>query len=184
MPAEVRDISKRLFGLAAEFDSPEAILEAAKHVRVQGYRHVEAYTPIPIDGLSEILGFRRTWIPAIVLCCAAIGAGGGFFMEWFANVVHLPWNIGGRPMNSWPAFIPITFEMGILFAGVSATIAMLALNKLPQPYHPMFRLDSFTEASRNRFFLCIESDDPLFDLEKTRQALETVHPLAISEVPR
>jgi hypothetical protein len=184
MPAETHDMSNRLFGLAAEFDSPEAILEAAKHVRVQGYRHVEAYTPIPVDGLSETLGFRRTWIPAIVLACAAIGASGGFFMEWFANVIHLPWNIGGRPMNSWPAFIPITFEMGILFAGVSAVIGMLWLNKLPQPYHPMFRLDSFVGASRDRFFLCIESSDPLFNMEKTRQALESAQPLAISEVPR
>jgi hypothetical protein len=87
-------------------------------------------------------------------------------------------------MNSWPAFIPITFELGILFAGVSATIGMLALNKLPQPYHPMFRLDSFVGATRDRFFLCIESSDPLFDIEKTRKVLEQVHPLAISEVPR
>jgi hypothetical protein len=181
MPAEGKE---RLFGLAAEFDSPEAILDAAKQLRADGYEAAEAYTPFPVTGLSEHLGYRRTGVPLVVLIAAVCGAGGGFFMQWFANSIHLPWNIGGRPMNSWPAFIPITFECAILLAGLSAFIGMLAMNKLPQPYHPMFRLDSFPRASRDRFFLCIESSDPKFDLDATRAFLERMHPLAIMEVPK
>jgi hypothetical protein len=104
-------------------------------------------------------------------------------MQWFANVVHLPWNIGGRPMNSWPAFVPITFEMGILFAALTGTTAMIALNKLPQPYHPMFRVEGFERASRDRFFLCVRSIDPQFELARTRRTLEGLRPLAVMEVP-
>ena len=173
-----------LFGLAAEFDSPEAILAAAKLVRAGGYNIAEAYTPFPIEGLSDELGYRRTWVPLIVLIGAVVGAASGYFMQWFANTIHLPWNVGGRPMNSWPAFIPITFECAILLAALTSFIGMLAMNKLPQPYHPMFRLEQFTRASRDRFFLCIESGDPKFDLDETRAFLERLQPMAILEVPR
>jgi hypothetical protein len=173
-----------LYGLAAEFETPEAILAAARAVREQGYRRVRAYTPMPVDGLSEVLGFERTWIPAFFLGGGIFGAGGGFFMQWFANVVHLPWDVGGRPMNSWPAFVPITFEMGILFAALTGTAAMIALNKLPQPYHPMFRVEEFARASRDRFFLCVRSTDPRFELARTRQALEGLRPVSVMEVPK
>lgn len=173
-----------LYGLAAEFETPEAILAAAHALREHGYHHVRAFTPMPVTGLSEILGFQRTWIPAFFLAGGIFGAAGGFFMQWFANVVHLPWNVGGRPMNSWPAFIPITFEMGILFAALTGTAAMIALNKLPQPFHPMFRLDAFARASRDRFFLCVRSVDPRFDLAETRRVLEHLRPLAVMEVPQ
>jgi hypothetical protein len=173
----------RLFGLAAEYQTPEAILEAARRVRASGYTHAEAYTPFPVTGLSDQLGYRRTFVPLVMLCGAILGAGGGFFMMWFANVIHLPWNIGGRPMNSWPAFIPITFECAILIASLSGVIGMLAMNRLPQPYHPMFRAPNFERASRDRFFLCIETTDPLFDLARARRLLESTEPLAVMEVP-
>jgi hypothetical protein len=120
----------------------------------------------------------------IVLIGALAGAMGGYLMQWFANVVHLPWNIGGKPPNSWPMFIPITFECAILLGALAGAIGMLAMNRLPKPFHPMFRLESFARASRDRFFLCIETSDPNFDLERTRQFLEGLHPLAIMEVAR
>lgn len=182
MPGE-QTSHDQLFGLAAEFETAEEILHAARRVHAQGYRHAEAYTPFAVGGLSEALGFRRTRIAAYVLIGAIIGAASGFFMQWFANVVHLPWNIGGRPPNSWPAFIPITFELGILFAALAAVIGMLAMNKLPQPFHPMFRVEGFERASRDRFFLCIEAVDPQFDMKRTREALAELHPLSILEVP-
>lgn len=173
-----------LFGLVAQFDEPEALLEAAKKVGAAGYRHAEAYSPFPIDGLAEAFGFHRTPIPKLAALGAAIVGGGGFFMMWFANVIHLPWNIGGRPMNSWPAFIPITFEMCVLGASVTAVFSMLILNRLPQPAHPMFNVDAFRSASIDRFFLCIESDDPRFDPVQTRAFLESLAPGAVMEVPR
>jgi hypothetical protein len=176
--------SERLFGLAAMFDGPEEILAAAKAVRAAGYTRAEAYTPFPIVGLSEALGFRRTWVPPLVLAGGLCGAGGGFFMQWFANVVHLPWNVGGRPMNSWPAFIPITFEMGVLFAALCAVFGMLMLNRLPQPFHPLFKVDGFESASQDRFFLCIEAGDPKFDPEAVREFLRGLEPLAVMEVPK
>jgi hypothetical protein len=175
---------EHLFGIAAEFASAEDLLKAAHCISARGFTHAEAYTPMPVSGLSEALHFRKTGIPAIVLIAAAVGASGGFFMQWFANVIHLPWNIGGRPINSWPAFIPITFECAILLAGVCGVIGMLALNRLPQPFHPMFRAHDFYRASRDRFFICIESTDPQFDRQTTRRFLEELSPLAVIEVPK
>ena len=173
-----------LFGLAAEFDSAEATLEAARTIVGLGYTCAEAYTPMPVEGLAEALGMKRTPMARIVGVAAAVGAIGGYAMQWFANVVHYRWNIGGRPPNSWPMFVPITFECAILCAGVGGVLAMLALNRLPQPYHPMFRLDAFARASRDRFFLCVESTDPRFDRTRTRKMLEGLEPLAVLEVPR
>ena len=175
---------QRLFGLAAEFDSPEALVEAAERLRDAGYTRAEAYTPFPVEGLSRALGFRRTKIAMIVLIGAIIGTAGAFGMQWYANVISYPWNIGGKPPNSWPAFIPITFELGVLGAALAAVIGMLALNGLPQPYHPMFNLPQFSLASRDRFFLCIEATDPKFDLDQTRRVLEDLHPIFVAEVPK
>ncbi len=172
-----------IYGVVAEFDSPEAVLAAAQQVRAAGYRRAEAYTPFAIHGLSEALGFEKTGVPMIVLTCGVFGAVVGFSMLWYANVISYPWNIGGRPPNSWPAFIPITFELGVLGAGVSALVAMLALNRLPMPYHPLFNVARFELASRDRFFICIESADERFQRETTRAFLETLDPLFVMEVP-
>jgi hypothetical protein len=173
-----------IFGLAAEFDSAEGVLEAAKKIHAAGYRRAEAYTPYAVHGLADVFSDERSGMPTIVMGGAMIGAIGGFFMLWFANVISYHWNIGGRPPNSWPAFIPITFELGVLGAGLSATFGMFIMNRLPQPYHPMFNLPAFEEATRNRFFICIQANDPHFDLETTKAFLQSLGALAVSEVPR
>lgn len=172
-----------LYGLAASFDSPEQIVEAAERIHEAGYRKAEGYTPFAVKGLCEALGFHRSGVPLIVFCGGMFGGIGGFFMMWYANVVSYPWNIGGKPPNSWPAFIPITFEMTVLGAGLLALFGMLVLNGLPAPYHPMFRAPNFELASQTQFFICIEAADPLFDPERTRIFLESLHPLAVMEVP-
>jgi hypothetical protein len=173
----------RAYGLMAEFDSPEAVLDAARRVAAAGYTRAEAYTPFPVEGLSAALGFRRTRVSLIVLIGGIVGAVGAFAMQWYANVLSYRWNVGGKPPNSWPAFIPITFELGVLGASFAAVIGMLALNGLPQPYHSVFNAPRFSLASRDRFFLCIESTDPKFDREATRQLLEEMRPVSIEEVP-
>jgi hypothetical protein len=173
-----------LYGLLAEFTSPEAVLAAAGRAHEAGYTRAEAYTPFPVEGLAQSLGFSRTRVPLVVLIGGVTGACAAFFMMWFANVVHYPWNVGGRPPNSWPAFIPITFEVGVLFAALSAVIGMLAMNGLPEPYHPVFNAPNFQLASRDRFFLCVEAGDPRFDAVTTREFLASLGALSVTEVPR
>jgi len=166
----------------AEFDNPEELLEATKEAFEKGYRRMDAYTPFPIEGLSEALGFHRTRVPLIVLIGGICGCLGGFFLQYWSSVIHYPINVGGRPLNSWPAFIPITFELTILAAALSAVLGMLALNGLPMPYHPVFNAPRFALASRNHFFLCIEAKDPKFDREGTQRFLESLHSKEVTEV--
>jgi Protein of unknown function (DUF3341) len=172
-----------IYGLIAEFDDKEKIVEATRHARDEGYRRMDAYTPFPVPELPFLLGRRGTAVPLITLIGGMIWGLGGYFMEWYSMGVDYPVNVGGRPFNSWPNFIPVTFELTVLGAALSAVIAMLALNRLPQPYHPVFDAPNFHRASVDRFFLCIQSDDPKFDLEKTHKFLETLKPLNIAEVP-
>jgi hypothetical protein len=173
-----------LYGLMAEFADPEALLKAARRAYAEGYRKLDAYSPLPIHGLSEAIGFHRTRLPLIVLMGGLAGALIGFGMQYYLSVFEYPLNIGGRPLNSWPSFIPVTFELTILLAAFSAVLGMILLNRLPMPYHPVFNVPRFALASRSRFFLCIESEDPLFDSEKTREFLRTLAPADISEVTR
>ncbi len=173
----------KIYGVLAEFTDPEDLLAAAKRAHAEGYRNMDAYTPFPVHGLSDAVGFRRTKLPVIVLCGGITGALAGFGMQYFANVFHYPINIGGRPMNSWPAFIIPTFEMTILFSAFSAVLGMLTLNGLPQPYHPLFNVPAFELASRSHFFLCIEATDPKFNLEGTRQFLSALNPTSLHIVP-
>ncbi len=180
----MNDASKatELYGVMAEFDSPELLLEASEKAYELGYRKMDAYTPYPIEALPEAVGFKKPILPRIVLIGAIIGGCLGFFMQYYASVISYPLNIGGRPLNSWPSFIPVTFETTILLAAFAAVFGMFALNGLPQPYHPVFNVPRFALASRDRFFLCIESEDKLFDLTKTKKFLSDFKPKDVYEV--
>ncbi len=172
-----------VYGLMAEFDKPEDVVAATRAAHAHGYRFMEAYSPFPVDGLAEALGFEHNGMARVVLIGGIIGGLGGFFMQWYSAVVHFPLDVGGRPFNSWPSFIPITFELTILIASLSAVFGMLSLNGLPRPHHPVFNVPGFALASRNRFFLCLQARDPLFDVEGSRRFLEDHHPRTISVVP-
>ena len=166
----------------AEFATPEALLEAARRSYAEGYRRMDGYSPFPVDGLSDALGFRRNRLPLIVLIGGILGCVGRFYLQYWISAVDYPINVGGRPFNSWPAFVPVTFELTTLAAALSAVFGMIALNGLPMPYHPVFNVSRFALASRNRFFLCIEASDPRFDLETTRHFLQALNPREVSTV--
>ena len=169
-------------GMIGEFETPVALIEAARRAREAGYRRMDAYTPYPIEELAEALKLPRTKLPVLVFIGGALGCATGLAMQWFATAVHYPLNVGGRPLASWPSYIPITFELTVLFAAITAVLGMLGLNGLPMPYHPVFNVPRFALASRDRFFLCIETNDPLFDPEKTRAFLSGLGAREVTEV--
>lgn len=170
------------YGLMAEFATPEALLAAAHAAREAGYTRLDAFTPFPVKELPEAIGFRRNRVPLFVLIGGLIGAGGAYLMQWYPNVVGYPLNVGGRPLHSWPSFIPVTFELTVLLAAFAALISMLALNGLPQPYHPTFNVPAFERASQDRFFLLVEAEDPRFDRDETTRFLHEQAPVAVHEV--
>jgi hypothetical protein len=174
--------SSPVYGMMAEFDDPTSLVTATERAHQDGYRCMDAYSPYPIEALHEALGARHTRLPLIVLIGGVIGCIGGYLLQYWSSAIAYPLNIGGKPFHSWPAFMPVTFECTILFAALSAVLGMLALNGLPQPYHAVFNVPRFALASRNRFFLCIESTDPRFDIEATRRFLETLNPLEVTTV--
>jgi len=174
--------SRALHGLMAEFDDPSSLVAATERAHHEGYRFMDAYSPYPIEELHHALGAQPTRLPLIVLVGGLCGSIGGYALEYWSSAIAYPLNIGGKPLHSWPAFIPVTFECTILVAALSAVLGMLALNGLPQPYHPVFNVPRFALASRNRFFLCIEAKDPKFDVEATRQFLETLGPREVTTV--
>jgi len=177
-----RPVSAAIYGLLAEFDDPNELVAAAHRAYGEGYRVMDAYSPLPIEELHDAIGFHHTRLPLIVLIGGIVGCVGGYLLQWWASAVAYPINVGGKPFHSWPAFIPITFECTILGAALAAVLGMLALNGLPQPYHPVFNVPRFARASRNRFFLCIEARDAKFDLEGTRTFLETLGPREVTTV--
>lgn len=171
-----------LYGLIAEFDTPADLVDAARRTREEGYRRMDAYSPFPIHELTEALGIRRTRLPAVVLVGGLLGCGSALLMMWFSAVIHYPINVAGRPLASWPMFIPITFELTILVAAFFTVLGMLGANGLPMPYHPVFNAPRFALASRDRFFLCIEARDPKFDLVATKAFLERLGAHDVVEV--
>jgi hypothetical protein len=171
------------YGVIAEFTSPAELMAAAEAARDAGYTDMDAFSPFPIHGLHEAVGMKSTGMSALVLGGGIIGGISGFFMCWYANVISYPLNIGGKPLNSWPAWIPITFECTILLAAFAAVFGMLALNGLPMPYHPVFNVRRFDQASRDKFFLVIQARDPKFDFEGVWQFLEALHPREVVDVP-
>ena len=173
---------QRIYGLLAEFESPEAVLEAARRTHAAGFKSIDAFTPIPVEGLAEAVGFERTLLPVVVLIGGVLGCITGFTMCWYANVISFPLIIGGKPFNSWPMWIPITFELTILGAALSAVFGMLALNGMPTPYHQVFNAARFALASTDRFFLCIKARDKKFDLVRTKAFLESLKPNGVFEV--
>jgi hypothetical protein len=169
-----RHVVPALYGIMAEFDNPSDLVAAARRTYEAGYRRINGYSPYPIEELSDAIGFKRTSLPLIVLLGGVIGGLGGFFMQYWMEVIDYPLNVGGKPYNSWPAFIPITFECTVLVASFAAVLGMLLLNKLPQPYHPVFNAPNFALATRDRFFLVIEANDPKFKHDEAERFMRTL----------
>lgn len=173
---------KRLYGFIAEFDDPEHLVAATRKAHMAGYRKMDAYSPFPVHGLAEAVGCRYSWVPPLTLAGGLGGALAGFGLQYWVNVIEYPLNIGGRPDLSWPAFIPITFELAILSAGFATAIGMIVMNGLPRPNHPIFNAGGFDRATRDGFFLCIESGDSQFDEAATRAFLENTGAKSVSPV--
>jgi hypothetical protein len=173
---------KPIYGVIAEFDNPTALVNATRAAREKGYRRLDAYSPFPIEELTDVLHLHRNKLSLIVLIGGIVGGLTGYLLQYYVTVVNFPINIGGRPLHSWPAYIIITFELTILLGAISVVLGLLALCGLPMPYHPVFNVPRFALASRNRFFLCIEAADPLFDRDRTSNFLETLEPREVSEV--
>jgi ActD protein len=171
-----------LYGLLAEFDSPAALVAAAKRVYQQGYRKIDTFSPYPIEEAWEAIGHHDRRLSLIVLGGGLTGLLTGLGLQEWVHQLAYPLNISGKPLNSWPQFVPVTFELTILFAALSAVIGMIVLNGLPMPYHPVFNVARFDRASRDRFFLIVESTDPMFDKTKTLDFLKGLNAAEVSEV--
>jgi hypothetical protein len=170
------------YGLMAEFENPSDAVQAARRVYEEGYRRIDAYSPYPVEELSEAIGVHSTKMPLIVLIGGIVGLVAGLLMQYYTHVIDYPLNVGGKPFDSWPAFIPITFETTVLGAALAAVFGMLALNGLPEPYHPVFNTPNFALASRDRFFVLVESTDPKFDPAATRTFLQSLGAREVSDV--
>jgi hypothetical protein len=171
-----------IYGLLAEFDDANALVAATRQAHEKGFHRMDAYAPFPLEELTEALGFRKTRLPFIVLLGGIVGGISGWAMQYYSAVLGYPINVGGRPFNSWPAFIPVIFELTVLGAALAAVLGMLMLNGLPMPYHPVFNVPRFALATRDRFFLCLEATDPLFEREASKEFLRSLHPREVTEV--
>ena len=171
------------YGLLAQLPGEQELVQATHSVYAAGYRRFDAFAPYPVEELAEAMNFRHTRVPMLVLIGGLIGGISGFGLQYWINVFSYPLNIGGRPHNSWPAFIPVTFELTVLVAGLFAVLGMLALNGLPQPYHPLFNVERFSLATEDGFFLCIEAADTQFDDDQTRQLLQELGATEVFDVP-
>jgi ActD protein len=165
-----------VWGLVAEFRTADEILLAARQTREAGYRQFDAFAPYAVEGLAAELGLTRSRLPFLALVGGMVGVAAGFYMQYYSSAINYPLNVGGRPLNSWPVFVPIAFELTILVAACGTFLGMLLLNGLPQPHHPLFSVPQFNRASQTGFFLCIEASDPLFDLDRTVRFLTSLNP--------
>ena len=177
-----KDARPATYGLMAEFEDPSAAVSAAQRAYAEGYRRMDAYSPYPIEVLSEAIGVHSTKMPLIVLIGGIVGGLAGYLMQYYLLVIDYPLNVGGKPFHSWPQFIPITFECTVLGAALAAVFGMLALNGLPEPYHPVFNAPNFALASRDRFFVLVEATDPRFDRERTAALLRSLGPREVTDV--
>ncbi len=170
------------WGLMAEFRTADELLAAARAAREAGYTRIEAYTPFHVDGLAEAMGLRPSRVPLATFVGALLGGLGGYFMQWYSAVVDYPINVGGRPLHSWPMFVPVTFELTVLGGALAAFAAVIVGNRLPDLSYPVFDAPDFELATRNRFFLCLRADDPAFAAEGTAAWLDACGPLRREEV--
>lgn len=177
-------MNENLYGIMAEFREPEELLAAARAAYQAGYRKMDAYSPYQVEGVAEAIGFDKTRVPLVVLLGGICGALTAYLMQWYSATIDYPLNVGGRPLHSWPAFIPITFELTILFAAVAGVLGMLAMNGLPKPHHPVFNAPEFLRASQTRFFLCIEAEDHVFKADEVRQFFLSLGPEKVLEVEK
>ncbi len=177
-------MSAPLHGIMAEFREPEQLLHAARAAHAAGYRQMDAYSPYAVEGVAEAIGFRKTRMPLVVLLGGIIGAVTAYGMQWYSAVIDYPLNVGGRPEHSWPAFVPITFELTVLFAALAGVFGMLFRNGLPRLHHPVFNAPGFQLASQTRFFLCIEARDHVFQAEEVRLFLHSLGAERVTEVER
>ena len=172
-----------IYGLMAEFDTPDEIVAAAKRTHAAGYREIDAYSPYPVEELWEAIGFHHNRVALVVLIGGLIGCMTGYGLQyWVANIAY-PTNIGGRPFHSWPSFMVVTFELTILFSVLSAVVGMLALNGLPLPYHPVFNVERFSRVTEDKFFLVFFSSDAKFSVAETRTFLRSLGAKSVEEVP-
>ena len=171
-----------LYGLIAEFETPTELVAAARRTREAGFRKFDAFSPMPIHELDDAMDLHDNRVSKFTFIGGLCGCVGGFSLATWCSAVAFPLNVGGRPTISVPMFIPITFECTILLAGLTAAISMLVMNGDPTPYHPVFNVERFASASRNKFFLCIESEDPKFDRQATATFLESLGAEEIAEV--
>jgi hypothetical protein len=169
--AHTVEATNALHGVMAEYDSGQALVDAARKVMAEGFTKVEAYSPVPIEELNDIIHKKRTMLPKLVLAGGLTGMATGFGLQYWASVIEYPMNIGGRPLASWTTFIVPSYELTILFSALTAAIGMIVLNGLPQPYHPVFNVDRFSMASSDKFFLVIESEDAKFDQHRAAEFL-------------
>lgn len=175
-------IERGTYGVMAEFEDPTSLVNAARTAYEMGFRKLDAYTPFPIEELNDVLHLHKNKLPLIVLCGGVLGALTGYLLQYFVTVIYFPINVAGRPLHSWPSYIVITFELTILFGAIATVLGLLGLCGLPMPYHPVFNVPRFSAASRDRFFLCIEATDPMFNLQTTSRFLESMEAKEVSEV--
>jgi hypothetical protein len=179
----MNELRSNLYGVMGEFETHRQLIEAVRKTREAGYRDMDAYAPFPVEGLSEAMGLKRSWVPPVTLLGGLLGGLSAFFFQYWVNVTSYPVNIAGRPPNSWPAFIPVTFELTVLGASLFSVFGMIAMNKLPRPHHPVFNVARFAKhASIDRFFLCIEATDPKFHLADSARFLQGLKAVHVTEV--